>query len=171
MPFDYSIPSPHPPHHNVVDIQFVNQSGETVQMYWHDWNAVLQPYGTVADGGANNQGTYVISVWSPHPPGQPDAEGFLINGSEVWTVPENQQSHAQIVITKKPEPRMEEPPQVMTDMELELVNYSEKDMNVVLVDGRGNEQTLGRIAKNGDVMNKVVQTAQGDDVKVFLQDI
>ena len=59
----------------------------------------------------------------------------------------------------------------MTDMELELVNYSEKDMNVVLVDGRGNEQTLGRIAKNGDVMNKVVQTAQGDDVKVFLQDI
>ena len=24
MPFDYNIPSPHPPHHNVVDIQFVN---------------------------------------------------------------------------------------------------------------------------------------------------
>ena len=56
----------------------------------------------------------------------------------------------------------------MTDMEIEVVNFSEKDMNVVLVDGRGKEEPLGKIEKNGDVKNYIVQTAQGDDVKVFL---
>ena len=91
MPFDYAIPSEDPrPENKVVDIQFVNQSGETVQVYWHDWSGVLMPYGTMANGGAFTQSTYVISVWSPHPPGQPDAEGFLINGSEVWKVPYDQ---------------------------------------------------------------------------------
>ena len=91
MPFDYGIPSDNPsPENKVVDIQFVNQSGETVQVYWHDWSGVLMPYGTMPSGGTNNQRTYVISVWSPHPPGQPEAEGFLINGSEVWKVPYDQ---------------------------------------------------------------------------------
>ena len=60
------------------------------------------------------------------------------------------------MITKLPEPRREEPPQVMTDMEIEVVNFSEKDMNVVLVDGRGKEEPLGKIEKNGDVKNYIV---------------
>ena len=55
-------------------------------------------------------------------------------------------------------------------MEIELVNYSDKVLNVVLVDGSGTQHSLGHIGADGGEFSKTIQAFDGDDVKVLLQD-
>ena len=82
------------------------------------------------------QGTYTLNTWSAHSPGQGDVNeppgGYLMNGSEVYMIKDEDEYNGtqhEIQITKRVAER------TTTDMEIELVNYSDKVLNVVLVDG------------------------------------
>ena len=47
-----------------ISIEFFNGTGETVTLYWHDYQGHKQTYGTIAAGATRSQMTYATHPWS-----------------------------------------------------------------------------------------------------------
>ena len=118
-------------------------------MYWHSWGLPKKfyEYAKLGHNKQADQNSYINSVWSPHPPGQPTAGGFLVNGRKFYTTLEEDRG-GRLVITKDNKQQ--------TDMEIEVVNYADQEMKVVLIDGAGVSHDLGPIAADGGELRKTV---------------
>ena len=56
----------------LISITFSNESDETADLYWHNYEGQLVKYGTVARGSSFTQWTYATHPWSARAVGNPE---------------------------------------------------------------------------------------------------
>jgi hypothetical protein len=70
----------------LITLAFANESGQDVELFWHNYNGDEVSYGTIANGQTRTQGTYATHPWSVT--GKTDASATLVvDGADVF-VPE-----------------------------------------------------------------------------------
>jgi hypothetical protein len=75
-----------------LNVTFKNESGQSVQLFWHDYSGNLVSYGTIAAGGSMNMNTYATHPWSVQGTGN-----LAIDGDAIF-VPEAGDNKRTLVI-------------------------------------------------------------------------
>ena len=66
-----------------ITLTFQNESGQDVELFWHDYQGIEKSYGVIAAGATRNQGTYASHPWSVT--GKSDASAHLVvDGDDVF---------------------------------------------------------------------------------------
>ena len=79
-----------------ITLAFQNESGQDVELFWHDYDGNEISYGVIANGQTRNQGTYASHPWSVTGKARPN-EHLVVDGAEVF-VPEGADNNRTIYI-------------------------------------------------------------------------
>jgi len=81
---------------SLITLTFVNEAGQDVELFWHDYAGNERSYGVIGAGQTRRQGTYASHPWSVT--GKADASAILVvDGDDVF-VPEGADNNRTIYI-------------------------------------------------------------------------